>query len=88
MKSGVVTLGIGDGWNDILMLREVSVGVAIVKGGEGDGASMTADIVVDNFGELNRILFYHGRLSYKRTSLFIKHYFYKNMLIVVIDFVF
>jgi phospholipid-translocating ATPase len=66
---------IGDGGNDVSMIQAADVGVGIV-GKEGRQASLAADFSVLQFSHLMRLLIWHGRNSYKRTSklaLFVIH---------------
>jgi len=75
------TLAVGDGANDVSMIREAHVGVGIY-GKEGTQAARTADFAIGQFRYLQKLLLVHGRLSYKRVSNFILYYFYKNVILV------
>lgn len=78
---------IGDGGNDVSMIQAADVGVGIV-GKEGNQASLAADFSMLEFCHLNRLLLWHGRNSYKRTSkvsLFILH---RGFIIAVMQAVF
>ena len=67
-SSKKITAAIGDGGNDIAMIKEASVGVGIV-GREGKQASLAADYSINQFDVIKRLFFVHGRNSYVRTSL-------------------
>ena len=62
-----VTLAIGDGANDVSMIREADVGIGIV-GKEGRQAANTADFAIGQFKFLKRLMFVHGRWNYIRQS--------------------
>ena len=61
------TLAIGDGVNDVAMIQEADVGLGIV-GKEGMQASLAADFSIMKFKHMQRLILWHGRLSYKRTA--------------------
>ena len=79
---GVVTLAVGDGANDVSMIRAAHVGVGL-RGKEGMQAANSADFAVSKFRHLTQLLLVHGTLSYKRNSNLIAYFFYKNILIAV-----
>jgi len=81
------TLAIGDGANDVSMIREAHVGIGIY-GKEGTQAARTADFAIGQFKYLQKLLLVHGRLSYKRVSNFILYYFYKNVILVFTEIYF
>eukprot|EP01061_Rhynchopus_euleeides_P023404 TRINITY_DN380_c0_g1_i2.p1 TRINITY_DN380_c0_g1~~TRINITY_DN380_c0_g1_i2.p1 ORF type:complete len:1306 (+),score=512.63 TRINITY_DN380_c0_g1_i2:726-4643(+) len=73
-----VTLAIGDGANDVSMIKEAHVGVGI-SGLEGLQAANSADYAIGQFRFLARLLMVHGRWSYRRNSKLILYSFYKNI---------
>ncbi|KAK8803468.1 hypothetical protein WA158_001162 [Blastocystis sp. Blastoise] len=77
-ETGNVTLAIGDGANDISMIRDGNVGVGI-WGKEGTGAANSADYVIRRFHHLRKLLFVHGRNCLKGTSYLILEAFFCNM---------
>lgn len=79
-EDGVTTLAVGDGANDEQMIREADVGVGI-RGVEGTTAVRAADYAISQFRFLRRLLFVHGRLSYRRIATLICYIFYKNSII-------
>ncbi|POM58458.1 P-type ATPase (P-ATPase) Superfamily, partial [Phytophthora palmivora] len=90
VKAGVpdVTLAVGDGANDVSMIRAAHVGVG-VTGQEGMQAVRSADYAVQQFSHLGRLLLYHaGRLSYLRTTQCIDYFFYKNIVFTLPQFVY
>ena len=64
-KGGAITLGIGDGANDVGMIRAAHIGVGI-SGREGRAAVQAADYAFGQFRFLARLLLVHGRQSYLR----------------------
>eukprot|EP00981_Chlorochromonas_danica_P009358 scaffold2636_cov176-Ochromonas_danica.AAC.12 len=80
-----VTLGIGDGANDVGMIHESRVGVGI-SGREGRHAANAADFAVAQFRFITNLLFYHGRYNYIRCSKLVLYSFYKNLLLVSVLF--
>ena len=67
MRTGSLCLAIGDGGNDVDMIRKAQVGVGIA-GREGLHAARAADYAFGRFKFLKRLLLVHGRYSYQRTS--------------------
>ena len=74
-----LTLAIGDGGNDVNMIRMAHVGVGIF-GKEGYEAAYSSDYAISRFKFLKTLLFIDGRFSLKRNAYFNYHYFYKNIL--------
>ncbi|XP_034946393.1 phospholipid-transporting ATPase ID isoform X2 [Chelonus insularis] len=72
-----VTLAIGDGANDVSMIKTAHIGVGI-SGQEGLQAVLASDYSIGQFRFLERLLFVHGRWSYYRMSKFLRYFFYKN----------
>ena len=70
-------LAIGDGANDVGMIRESHCGVA-VYGREGSQAVGAGDFAVDRFECLCRLLLVHGAWCYTRTSELILFTFMHN----------
>ncbi|XP_075492894.1 putative phospholipid-transporting ATPase 8 [Primulina tabacum] len=76
--TGKTTLAIGDGANDVGMLQEADIGVGI-SGVEGMQAAMSSDFTVAQFCFLERLLLVHGHWCYRRISMMICYFFYKNI---------
>ena len=87
LDQGVVTLAIGDGANDVEMIKEARIGVGI-SGEEGQQAAMTADYAVAQFRFLRQLLFVHGYWCYDRISKLIMYSFYKNISLALVPFFF
>lgn len=84
---GKVTLAIGDGANDCNMIMKAHVGIGIA-GREGMQAARSADFAIGKFKFLHRLLFLHGREAYRRNGELILFMFYKNILYVIVQFMF
>jgi phospholipid-transporting ATPase len=78
----VMTLGIGDGANDVNMICAAHVGIGI-SGLEGQQAVRASDFAVAQFSFLQRLLFVHGRECYRRNSTLVCYNFYKNILVTM-----
>ncbi|XP_052196379.1 probable phospholipid-transporting ATPase 8 [Diospyros lotus] len=76
--TGKTTLAIGDGANDVGMLQEADIGVGI-SGVEGMQAVMASDYAIAQFRFLERLLLVHGHWCYRRISMMICYFFYKNI---------
>ena len=59
-SNGKVTLGIGDGANDVNMIQSADVGFGLM-GKEGNQAAAFADYAIPKYKDLRRALFWHGR---------------------------
>ena len=66
-----VALAIGDGANDVAMIKAADVGVGI-SGQEGMQAVLAADYSLAKFMFLERLLLVHGRWSYFRICKFLR----------------
>lgn len=73
----VITLSIGDGANDVSMLKMAHIGVGI-SGQEGMQAVLASDFSIAQFSYLERLVLVHGRWSYFRMCKFLRYFFYKN----------
>ncbi|XP_065194821.1 phospholipid-transporting ATPase ID-like [Sycon ciliatum] len=80
-----VTLAIGDGANDVGMIKAAHIGVGI-SGQEGMQAVLASDYSFAQFSYLQRLLLVHGRWSYMRMSKFLGYFFYKNFAFVLVQF--
>ncbi|XP_017262394.1 phospholipid-transporting ATPase IC [Kryptolebias marmoratus] len=72
-----ITMSIGDGANDVNMIKTAHVGVGLA-GVEGGQAVQNADFAVSQFRFLQRLLLVHGRWSYSRISLFLCYFLFKT----------
>lgn len=82
-----ITLSIGDGANDVPMIQEAQIGVGI-SGKEGRQAVNASDFAIAQFRFLERLLLVHGRWNYRRISKVILYSFYKNIVLVVVLFLY
>lgn len=75
-------LAIGDGSNDVDMLRAANVGVG-VEGREGSEAVMSSDFSIPSFKHLAKLLLVHGRWCANRCALLTLLTFYKNTMMAL-----
>ncbi|KAK7819076.1 hypothetical protein U0070_002388 [Myodes glareolus] len=80
-----ITLAIGDGANDVNMIKTAHIGVGI-SGQEGMQAVMSSDYSFAQFRYLQRLLLVHGRWSYIRMCKFLRYFFYKNFAFTLVHF--
>jgi phospholipid-translocating ATPase len=78
---------IGDGGNDVGMIQAAHIGIGI-EGKEGRQASLAADFSISEFRSLNKLVLWHGRLSYKRTAKLSHFVFHRGLIISVIQALF
>lgn len=78
----IITLAVGDGANDVAMIRAANVGIGIA-GQEGMQAVRSSDYAVQQFRDLDPLLLFHGRLAYSRLSKMITYFFFKNFAFTV-----
>jgi len=74
-----ITLGIGDGANDVSMLQAAHVGVGI-SGREGLQAVNSSDYAIAQFEYLRPLLLVHGRQAYRKLAKLILYCFYKQVV--------
>jgi len=79
-REDTITLAVGDGANDVPMLQKAHVGIGMY-GQEGMQAVLASDYAVAQFRYLTKLLFVHGRWSYKRLAFLILYALYKNAVI-------
>ncbi|XP_023579830.1 probable phospholipid-transporting ATPase IM [Octodon degus] len=80
-----VTLAIGDGANDVSMIKSAHIGVGI-SGQEGLQAALASDYSFAQFRFLQRLLLVHGRWSYFRMCKFLCYFLYKNFAFTLVHF--
>jgi magnesium-transporting ATPase (P-type) len=78
-KVNVVTMAIGDGYNDAEMLNEARIGVCI-RGNEYTFSKQVCDFYLPEFKDVWRLLFVHGRWAYIRICDLILILFYSNVM--------
>eukprot|EP01105_Mastigella_eilhardi_P028715 TRINITY_DN965_c0_g1_i1.p1 TRINITY_DN965_c0_g1~~TRINITY_DN965_c0_g1_i1.p1 ORF type:complete len:1119 (-),score=300.14 TRINITY_DN965_c0_g1_i1:22-3324(-) len=81
------TAAIGDGGNDVSMILAADVGLGI-EGREGKQASLAADFSLTQFYHVLRLTVWHGRNSYKRSSLLAQFIIHRGLVISFIQAVF
>ena len=86
-EPSAITLAIGDGANDVSMIRAAHVGIG-VAGQEGMQAVRSSDYSIQEFRDLQRLLLHHGRLSYMRLANMTTYFFYKNIVFTFVLWVF
>ena len=86
-KTDAITLSIGDGGNDVNMIKAAHIGIGLF-GKEGYQAANNSDYAISQFKYLKRLLFIDGRFSLMRNSYFVYHYFIKNVIFTITNFCF
>lgn len=69
------------------MIQAADVGVGIV-GKEGKQAALAADFSILEFKNIKPLLLWHGRLSYKRSSLLASFIMHRGFIISIIQVIF
>jgi len=82
-----ICLSIGDGGNDVAMIQESDVGIGIF-GKEGKQAALSSDFSITEFHHLKRLLFWHGRLGYKRSCALAQFIVHRGVLLTIIQMIF
>ncbi|XP_028672279.2 phospholipid-transporting ATPase IC [Erpetoichthys calabaricus] len=72
-----ITLAIGDGANDVNMIKRAHIGIGI-SGQEGLQAVQCSDFSLAQFRYLQRLLLVHGRWSYLRVCKFLNYFLFKT----------
>lgn len=85
--TGNIVAGVGDGGNDVGMIQCSDVGIGIV-GKEGKQAALAADFSIEKFNHLNKLLLWHGRLSYKRSATLSQFIIHRGLIISFIQAIF
>ena len=85
-KQIVHVLCVGDGANDMGMIRESDVGVGI-KGKEGLQAFNNADVSIPSFQAMTKLLFVHGKWNENRLQVLVLYFLYKNTLLSILTLV-
>lgn len=74
-----LTLAIGDGTNDVSMIKEAHVGIGL-KGLEGTEAAASADYAIGTFKHLGRLTLVHGRNFAYKIDYYVYKFMYKNII--------
>ena len=82
-----ITLAIGDGENDVNMIKTAHIGIGIF-GKEGFQAAFNSDYAFYQFKYLKRLLFNNGRFTLMRNTYFLNQFFFKNFLYTLIPIIF
>jgi phospholipid-translocating ATPase len=84
LTGGKRVAGIGDGGNDVGMILEADCGIGI-EGKEGMQASLAADFSLKEFGQLKKLILWHGRLSYRRSAVLAQFVFHRGLIISILQ---
>lgn len=83
----LVSLAIGDGGNDVSMIKAADVGIGIF-GKEGYQAVTASDYAIGEFQFLRRLMFIHGRFNVRRITVFITQFLIKNLIFSLSQLIF
>lgn len=78
---------IGDGNNDVGMLREANIGISVVSR-ESVAAAGAADFGIKSFNQLTKLLLVHGAEAHRRNTYLILYQIYKNIVFVTPSLIF
>lgn len=84
-KLGYNTMAVGDGNNDVGMLKEANVGVGI-QGKEGNQAALNSDFSIIRFRNIHKLLLCYGHNTLVRFSKLTLNAFYKNLYFILIQY--
>ncbi|XP_053369537.1 phospholipid-transporting ATPase IC, partial [Clarias gariepinus] len=79
-----ITMAIGDGANDVNMIKMAHIGVGI-RGVEDGQAVQNADFALAQFRFLHRLLLVHGHWSYHRICNFLIYFLYKTTSFALVN---
>ena len=82
-----IVCGIGDGGNDVGMIQCANIGIGI-EGKEGLQASLASDVSVTKFKNILKLVLWHGRLSYVRSSVMANFVIHRGLILTVIQLLF
>ena len=82
-----ITLAIGDGANDVQMIKAAHIGIGI-SGEEGLQAASASDYSIAQFRFLIKLLLVHGTYCNLRVCHLIKYTFYKNICLYFTNFLY
>lgn len=85
--SSVRSAAIGDGGNDVSMILAAHIGIGI-EGVEGKQASMAADFSITSFHHCERLITWHGRNSYQRSSSLTQFIMHRGIVYAIVQTVF
>ncbi|KAH0789062.1 phospholipid-translocating P-type ATPase [Histomonas meleagridis] len=80
----LVSCAIGDGGNDVSMIQTASIGIGIV-GKEGKQASLAADVSINNFSHLQKMLFWYGSNCYRHSSRLSQVIIHRSILLTIVQ---
>jgi len=83
LPTSPLVLTIGDGANDVSMLKEAHIGIGI-PGEEGRQAAMASDYAIGQFRFLQRLLLVHGHWCYDRMCKLTLYTFYKSIMLAML----
>jgi P-type E1-E2 ATPase len=85
--TSLVVASIGDGANDVPMIKEANVGIGLY-GNEGMNASQNGDFAIGEFRFIWRLFFAHGRTMYLNDTKGTFYFLYKNILLTLPQFLY
>ena len=83
----VVTAAIGDGANDVEMIRSAHIGIGII-GKEGAQAVNNSDYAISQFQYLNYLILDQGRKNYRAVSLACYVLFFRNIIFSLVQYIY
>eukprot|EP00756_Hemistasia_phaeocysticola_P003920 Hpha_TRINITY_DN12523_c0_g1::TRINITY_DN12523_c0_g1_i2::g.51194::m.51194 len=85
LRPNTVCAAVGDGANDVAMLRKANLGLGIT-GNEGRQAELASDFAIAEFSSLRQLVLVHGHWQYHRNGWTVFYFLYKSALFALVLF--
>ena len=86
-KLNVVSVAVGDGINDVSMIKEANIGIGLIDNKQ-NVAAYNADYSIGEFQFIWRLLFVHGQWNGHRMNYFVFLFFCRSLLIYLQQYIY